>query len=116
MSFKIFICNLLLTILKINLNCNDVTNNEGYVDIDALINSANNDVINAPFTDEEVLKATRSLKNNKACCPDLIMNEFLKVATPIMLSVFTTLFNLVLESGFIPKSWTCGFIKPIYKK
>ena len=32
-----------------------------------------------------------------------------------MLSVFITLFNLVLESGFIPKSWTCGFIKPIYK-
>ena len=32
-----------------------------------------------------------------------------------MLSVFTTLFNLVLESGFIPKSWTCGFFKPIYK-
>ena len=32
-----------------------------------------------------------------------------------MLSVLTTLFNLVLETGFIPKSWTCGFIKPIYK-
>ena len=32
-----------------------------------------------------------------------------------MLSVFTTLFNLVFESSFIPKSWTCGYVKPIYK-
>ena len=87
-----------------SLNCDDVTNNEGYVDIDALINSAKNYFINAPFTDEEVLKATRSLKNNKACSSYLRFNEFLKASTPKMLSVFTTLFNLVLESGFIPKS------------
>ena len=97
------------------MNCNDVIDNEGFIDIDALISSANNDFINAPFTDEEVLKATRSLKNKKACSSDLTLNGFLKASTPKMLSVFTTLFNFVLESGFIPKSWRCGFIKTIYK-
>ena len=99
---------------NVNLQAfNYVTNNEGYVDIDAVISSANNDFINAPFTGEDVLKATRNLKNNKACSSDLIINTFLKASTPKLLSVFTTLFNLVLESVSTPKSWTCGFIKPI---
>ena len=54
-------------------------------------------------------------KNNKVCSSDLIIDEFLKASSSKILSVFTTLFNLVLESGLIPKSWTCRFIKPIYK-
>ena len=85
------ICNLK------NLKCNDVINNEGCVNINALISSANNDFINAPFTDEEVSKTYTQFKINKACSSDLIINEFLKASTPKMLSVFTTLFNLVLE-------------------
>ena len=63
-SFAVFLINLQSFVDHFkHLNYNDVTNNEDYVNIDALISSANNDFINAPFTDEEVLKARRSLKN-----------------------------------------------------
>ena len=33
-----------------------------------------------------------------------------------MVPIYIKLFNIVFDSGIIPESWTCGVIKPIYKK
>ena len=32
-----------------------------------------------------------------------------------MLSIFTKLFNLIFDTGIVPKDWTLGIIRPIYK-
>lgn len=72
-----------------------------------LLNSANdNDKINMPITDSEVNYAIKSLKNNKACGIDQILNEHLKALSVRMVPTLTNLFNLVLDSRFIPDSWT----------
>ena len=72
-------------------------------------------VLNTPFTEEEVRKVLLSLKNNKACGVDEIINEFLKAASDVMLTLFTKFFNVILLSGKVPEIWSVGLIKPIYK-
>ena len=52
-------------------------------DIDAVLPenmSEYNTVINQPICEQEVVNAIKSLKNNKACSDDMIINEFLKHA------------------------------------
>jgi hypothetical protein len=75
-----------------------------------------NDVLNCKFTNEEVLKCLKKLKNNKACGSDLVINEFIKASSDVLLTTITMLFNLVLDSGRIPDSWTEGVIVPVFKK
>ena len=74
-----------------------------------------NEEINAPFNEQEIIKAVKSLKNNKATGGDNILNEHIKTTLHIMLPVYVKLFNAILKSGYIPQSWTEGIIKPIYK-
>ena len=75
-----------------------------------------NDELDEPISEGEVLKAINSLKNNKSCSDDMILNEFLKASKEILLSLYTMIFNLVLDSGQIPEKWTDGYIVPIYKQ
>jgi hypothetical protein len=75
----------------------------------------NNFELNRGITEAEIVKAILSLKNNKACSSDLILNEFLKAAQPLLVSVLVRLFNLILDKGLVPSSWSDGFIVPIYK-
>ena len=79
------------------------------------INSNENSELNRPFSEADILKAIKALKNNKSCGNDLILNEFLTCASGKMLQVFCKLFNIVFESGIVPSSWTEGIICPIYK-
>ena len=69
------------------------------------------------FTEEEVKRVLRKLKNNKACGVDSITNEFLKTAldSDSFLTLMTNYFNVVLSSGMVPESWTVGVIKPLFK-
>ena len=71
--------------------------------------------INCPFTYEELLKAVTSLKNNKACGVDSVLNEHMKSSFSDMWPIYLRLFNIILESGIVPDCWTLGVIKPIYK-
>ena len=71
--------------------------------------------LNKPFSPEDITRAIKSLKNNKSCGYDLILNEFLKCAESKMLNIFCKLFNVVFDSGIIPVTWTEGIICPIYK-
>jgi hypothetical protein len=64
----------------------------------------------------EITKAIKTLKNNKANGLDGIKNEFIKYSQHALLPVFHKLFNQVLSGGSYPQSWAIGYIKPLYKK
>ena len=68
------------------------------------------------ISEEEILQAVKSLKNNKACGDDRVINEYICSTIGLFLPVFKCLFNYVLETGNIPQDWTLGNIIPIYKK
>jgi hypothetical protein len=44
-----------------------------------------------------------------------IVNEHIKSTINICLPIYCKLFNIVLNSVFIPESWSEGVIFPIYK-
>ena len=84
-------------------------------DIDKNVVTNLNTELNAHITEDEIIKAIKSLKNNKSCGTDLILNEFLKHSCNKMLPIFVKLFNIVFESGIIPELWSVGIMCPIYK-
>ena len=62
------------------------------------------------------MRAIKSLKNNKSCGNDLILNEFLKYAESKMLNIFVSkCFNVVFDTGIIPVTWNEEVFCPIYK-
>ena len=71
--------------------------------------------INQPFTDSEIIKAVKNLKNNKSHGTDSILNEHIKATIDIMATVYTKLFNVIFDTGLVPESWTLGNIIPIFK-
>ena len=46
---------------------------------------------------------------------DLIINEFLKNCHDATIATLVNIFNIVLDSGIVPTSWTLGCIKPVFK-
>ena len=72
-------------------------------------------LLNDPITDDDISYALQCLKNNKCHGSDLILNEFLKHAEGKMIDIFVHLFNIILNTGFIPEDWTIGILRPIYK-
>ena len=71
--------------------------------------------INDPITVEEIRLTVAKLSNGKACGLDKILNEHIKSSLHIMMPIYHRYFNMILDSGKIPKSWTEGCIVPIYK-
>ena len=45
----------------------------------------------------------------------MIANEYIKASIDIFLDTYKRIFNIIFNEGIIPKSWTEGIIKPIYK-
>ena len=78
-------------------------------------NNITNDIINGPFTYDEIKKHTNALKKNKSPGVDYILNEFIKYCPENLIYVIVNLFNIVLESGVIPSEWTIGIIKVYIK-
>ena len=74
-----------------------------------------NEMLNGIITEKEVLDAIKGLKNNKAPGSDKLINEFFKNSPPFLVSIYTKLFNVVLDTGIIPETWTTGIIIPVYK-
>ncbi|MEW8547649.1 MAG: hypothetical protein AB2693_29425 [Candidatus Thiodiazotropha sp.] len=75
-----------------------------------------NEEINQPIMEAEILKAISQLHNNKSSGVDNIKNEHIKATSNVMLPIYLKLFNLVFDKGVVPESWELGVIKPIYKK
>ena len=78
-------------------------------------NDITNDIINGPFTFDEIKKHIDAIKKNKSPGIDHILNEFIKYCPEKLIYVIVLLFNIVLESGVIPSEWTIGIIKVLYK-
>ena len=96
--------------------CNDSENDD--LDIsnesDENIDDDIENEINQPITETEILNNVKLLTHNKSPGSDSIVNEHIKSTVHILLPVYLKLFNLILDTGIIPESWTIGVIKPIY--
>ena len=64
--------------------------------------------INSDFTLDEVKRAIKKLKRNKACGIDGIVNEFLMDTSEIISPVLVKLFNVVINTGLVPDVWGIG--------
>jgi hypothetical protein len=99
---------------NINTNPHIDDENDMFLSYDFLENS--NLYLDEPITDAEILKCINNLNNGKACSPsDDILNEYIKATKDLLLPIYNKLFNEVLDSGLLPKSWLEGYIIPIYK-
>ena len=68
-------------------------------------------MLNMPFCIDEIEKAIKSLKNNKASSPfDCILNEYLKNANVAIVPVICSLFNVILNSGVFPDVWSKAYL------
>ena len=64
---------------------------------------------------EEILEASKSLKNRKAAGLDNISNEMIKCSLPFMLKVFRKIFNVSLYKQYYPMCWKTGMIVNLFK-
>lgn len=65
------------------------------------------------FTSNETWHGIDKLKNiKKSAGNDLILNEFIKTSSDVLLPVLTEVFYIILNNG---KSWNLSVITPLYK-
>ena len=69
-----------------------------------------------PFTSEELEKAIKSLKPNKASGIDTISNKMICAFFEICPHIILTLFNNILDRNTTIHDWTKGIITAIHKK
>ena len=95
------------------LNC---ANNNNPENRNIIYNSEKvHEFLDKPFTEEEIQRLIRKLKNGKSSGEDNILNEFLKNSSHRCLELYVKLFNLVLETGIVPDDLCTGCIIPLYK-
>ena len=71
--------------------------------------------LNVPISYLEVLNSIKQLRNNSSPGPDNILNELLKNSSETVSRYLLKLFNVCLERGFFPDSWSVGHIIPLFK-
>ena len=76
---------------------------------------ANDLPFNQAVSEVEIHRTIKRLKNGKARGTDNIINEFLKNSPIEMIRLICSYFNLILDTGVVPDTWTIGLIVPIYK-
>ena len=74
------------------------------------------DNLDYDITENEIMNAYKKLKNNKSSAYDMIENEMLKSALPVISKTVVKIFNVLLKTGQFPNSWTEGIIIPIHKQ
>lgn len=74
------------------------------------------DSLDAQITMDELLKSIAKCKTNKAAGPDGIPNEFFKEIPPNWFPVLLELFNITLDSGYPPESWSNVTMCLLHKK
>ena len=73
------------------------------------------EIMNAPFTADELSHVLHKAKCNKASGTDGIPVEFYKYGTDILHNSILALFNYVFQSGKYPDVWSQGIINTVYK-
>ena len=74
-----------------------------------------NFILNSPITEDEIKKVVSNLKNGKAFGVDEVLNEYIKSTVADLLPIYVKLFNLILDTGFVPEIWSTGIMITIYK-
>ena len=94
-----------------NIN-NDGNDTQETINIDI---TDDDEILNSSITEGEIIKCIKSLKNNKSSANDIIINEYIKNSTNVMIPIYVSYFNLILDTGHIPDAWLEGIVRPIYK-
>jgi len=74
-----------------------------------------NQHLNAEITQQEVLNAVNSTKLHKAAGPDRLQYKHLKLSLPLLLPLWTHLFNACVANGVVPNSWRYSVLTVLYK-
>lgn len=74
------------------------------------------DIIDEPFTSEEVYQAIVELKNGKAAGRDGILAEMIKGVQNTVVALLTFLFQKIYDTANYPAMWVEALIHTIYKK
>ena len=98
-----------------NLNKDDNTYEEYEVQRSVDKSDFQNEFLNMPFHEDEIMSVLRSLKSGKSAGPDCLINAFFKMSRNSICGLFTKMFNAILKCGHIPETWSSGWIVPIYK-
>ncbi len=64
---------------------------------------------------DEIKKAVKALKYNKAIGLDEVSNEMIKCTIDVYSNLFTQFFNSILLMEAVPESWGHGYIVPLFK-
>ena len=64
---------------------------------------------------KRLIKQLKKLKNKKAAGPDRISKEKMKTSSRFLKYLLEKLFNLILQSGTFPTSWSNGIITALHK-
>ncbi|UYV79967.1 K02A2.6-like [Cordylochernes scorpioides] len=77
--------------------------------------SQNDPILDTEITNADIYKEIAGLKSNKACGPDGIPNEVLKIIPDSYILLLKQLYNSVMTTGKYPAIWTNSTIHPIFK-
>ncbi|UYV74840.1 hypothetical protein LAZ67_12001276 [Cordylochernes scorpioides] len=77
--------------------------------------SQNDPILDSEITNADIYKEIAGLKSNKACGPDGIPNEVLKILPDSCILLLKQLYNSVMTTGKYPAIWTNSTIHPIFK-
>ena len=55
------------------------------------------------------------LKSGKAFGNDGILNEYIKNTIDDLMPIYVKLFNIILDTGIVPDTWSLGIMVTIYK-
>ena len=82
---------------------------------DFLPNQTQDKFVFANITEDMILDTTRKLKSKRSQGLDNISSYLLKEIMPIIVIQITYLFNVSIRSGYVPDSYKCAKIIPIFK-
>ncbi|UYV60808.1 hypothetical protein LAZ67_1002398 [Cordylochernes scorpioides] len=77
--------------------------------------SQNDPILDSEITNADIYKEIAGLKINKACGPDGIPNEVLKILPDSYILLLKQLYNSVMTTGKYPAIWTNSTLHPIFK-
>ncbi|UYV69946.1 hypothetical protein LAZ67_7001291 [Cordylochernes scorpioides] len=77
--------------------------------------SQNDPILDTDITNADIYKEIAGLKNNKACGPNGIPKEVLKILPDSYILLLKQLYNSVITTGKYPAIWTNSTIHPIFK-
>jgi hypothetical protein len=56
-----------------------------------------------------------TFRNGKAFGNDGILNEYMKNTIDDLMLIYVKLFNIILDTGIVPDTWSLGIMATIYK-